>query len=126
MNVSVLEVGDGGVALNEGGHHLPEGLDAEGERRDVEKEDVGDVALQDAGLDGGADGDDLVGVDAAVGLLAEEFLGPFDDGGHAGHAADENDLGDVARADAGVGEGLAAGFDGAGDEVCGELFELGA
>ena len=50
-----------------------ERLDAERQRRDVEQEHVRDVALEDAGLDGGADGDDLVRVHALVGLLAEEL-----------------------------------------------------
>ena len=44
------------------------------ERRDVEQQHVLDVAAQHAGLDGGADGDDLVGVDRLVGLLAGELM----------------------------------------------------
>ena len=51
-------------------HHAALGLDAERQRRDVEQEDVLDLALEHAGLDRGADGDDLVGVDALVRLLA--------------------------------------------------------
>ena len=118
--------GDGGVALDEGRHHAAERLDAEREWRDVEQQDVGDLALEDARLDGGADGDDLVGVLAAVGLPAEELLRLLDDGGHARHTADEHDLGDVLRVDAGVLQCLAARADGAVDEVGGELLELGA
>ena len=68
--------GDGGVALDELGHDAALGLDAEGQRRDVEQQDVLDLALEHAGLDGGADGDDLVGVDALVGLLAGERRRP--------------------------------------------------
>ena len=64
---------DGGVALDELGHHAALGLDAERQRGDVEEQDVLDLALEHAGLDGGADGDDLVGVDALVGLLAGEL-----------------------------------------------------
>ena len=41
-----------------------EGLDAERERRDIEEEDVLHLAAEDAALDGGADRDDLVGIDA--------------------------------------------------------------
>ena len=40
------------------------------ERRDVDEQDVLALALQHAGLQGGADGDDLVRVDALVGRLA--------------------------------------------------------
>ena len=46
-------------------------LDPERERGHVEEEDVLDLALEHAGLDGGADGDDLVRVDALVRVLAD-------------------------------------------------------
>ena len=61
---------DRGVALDELGHHATLGLDAETERGHVEQQHVLDLALEDAGLQRGADRDDLVGVDALVGLLA--------------------------------------------------------
>ena len=77
--------------------------------RDVEQQDVLDVALEHAGLDGGADGDDLVGVDALVGLLAGELLDQVGDGGHAGRAADEDHVVDVALGEAGVVDGLLEG-----------------
>ena len=88
--------GDGGVALDELGHDAALGLDAERQRGDVEQQDVLDLALEHAGLDGGADGDDLVGVDALVGLLAGERLDQLLHGGHAGGAADEDHVVDVA------------------------------
>ena len=80
------------VALDELGHHAALGLDAERQRGDVEQQHVLDVAGQHAGLDRGADGHDLVGVDAAVRLLARELLDLLLHGGHAGHAADEHDV----------------------------------
>ena len=61
--------GDGGVALDEMGCHAAERLDAERERRNVEEEDILDLALEHACLDSRADGDDLVGVDALVRLF---------------------------------------------------------
>ena len=67
-----LARGDGRVALDQLGHHAALGLDAQREGRDIEQQDVLDLALEHAGLDGGADGDDLVRVDAAVRLLAED------------------------------------------------------
>ncbi len=89
---------DGGVALDELGHQAALGLDAEAQRGDVDEQDVLALALQDAGLQGGADGDDLVGVDALVGLLAAgELLDELGDGRHAGRATDEHDVVDVAR-----------------------------
>ena len=57
---------DRGVALDQRRHHAAQGLDAERQRRDVEQQDVLDLAGEHAGLDGRADGDDLVRVDALV------------------------------------------------------------
>ena len=117
---------DRGVALDQLGHHAALGLDAERQRGDVEQQHVLDVAAQHAGLDGGADGDDLVGVDALVGLLAGERLDELDDGGHAGGAADEDHVVQVALADAGVLERLLERDPAALDEVGRHLLELGA
>ena len=116
---------DGGVALDELGHHAALGLDAEGERGDVEEQHVLDLALEHAGLDGGADGDDLVGVDALVGVVAGEVLDQVDDGGHAGGAADDHDVVDVALVEPGVLDGLLERGLAAIEEVLGELLELG-
>ena len=116
---------DGGVALDEPVHDAALGLDAERQRRDVEQQDVLDLALQHAGLDGGADGDDLVGVDALVGLLAGEALDQVLDGGHAGRAADEDDVVDVGLRQPGVGDGLLERALARLDQVGGELLELG-
>ena len=91
------------VPVDEPGHDAAERLDAERERRDVEEQHVLDVAREDARLDGRADGDDLVGVDALVRLLAaEHLLDGLDVRGHAGLAADEDDLVDVGGLEAGV------------------------
>ena len=117
---------DGRVALDELGHHATERLDAERQRGHVEQQDVLDVTGQDAGLDRGADGDDLVRVDALVRLLATEHrLDRLDDGRHAGHATDEDDLVDVARLEAGV---LERGHDralGLLDQVRDQVLQLG-
>src|SRR5690606_41619485 len=64
---------DRGVALDEAREHTAQRLDAKRKRRYVEQQNVLDVALQHAGLDGGADGNDLIRVDAFVRLLAEEI-----------------------------------------------------
>jgi hypothetical protein len=45
----------------------------------------------------GADGDDLVGVDALVGLLAGHLLHQLGHGRHAGRAAHEDHVVDLAR-----------------------------
>ena len=55
-----LAAGDGGVLLDQLGHDPAEGFDAQGERGNIEQQDILYLAPQHAGLDGGADGDDLV------------------------------------------------------------------
>ena len=90
---------DGRVAVDQPGHDAAQGLDAQGQRRDVEQEDVLDLAAEHARLDRGADRHDLVGVDALVGLLAaEQRLDHLLDGRHARLAADEDDLVDLRPA----------------------------
>ena len=93
--------------------------------RDVEEQDVLDLALEHAGLDGGADGDDLVGVDALVGLLAGELGDQVVHRGHAGGAADEDHVVDVALGEAGVLDGLLEGQLAALEQVGRHLLELG-
>src|SRR5437899_12982717 len=92
--------------------------------RDVEEQDVLDVALQNAGLDRGADGDDLVRVHTLVRVLARELAHQLDDCGHARGAAHEDDVVDLVLAEAGVSDGLleraAAGI----EQVGGQLLEL--
>ena len=56
------------------GHDTAQRLDAQRQRGDVEQEDVLHVAGQHAALNGRADGDDFVRVDALVRLLAEDSL----------------------------------------------------
>ena len=117
---------DGDVAVDQAREDAAQGLDAERQRRHVEEQHVLDVALQHAALDGGADGDHLVRVDALVGLAVEEFLYRFDDFGHAGHAADQDHLVDVLGLESGVLERFFAGLDGALDQILDERLKLGA
>ena len=65
---------NGGVAFDQLGHDATLGFDTQRERRDVEQQHVLDFALEHTGLNRGADGDDFVGVDALVGIIAGEFL----------------------------------------------------
>ena len=118
---------DRGVALDEVGHHATLGLDAEGQRGDVEEQDVLDLTLEHAGLERGADRDDLVGVDALVGLLAaEQLLDHVGHGRHPGRAADEDHVVDVGDRDAAVVEDGLERLAGAVQQVGGQLLELRA
>ncbi|WVZ67894.1 hypothetical protein U9M48_016911 [Paspalum notatum var. saurae] len=110
------------------GHHPADGLQAQSDRDNVEDGHVlvvlVDVAAEDAGLDGGAVRDGLVGVDPPVGLLAVEVvLEQLLHLGDPGAAADEHDLVDVGLAEPGVRHGLLHGDHGLLEEVGVELLE---
>ena len=77
-------------------------------------------------MDGCADGHDFVGVDALVGLFADEFASGLDDFWHAGHAADEDEFVHIRLGPLGIAETVADWLDGALEEVVGELLEFGA
>ena len=96
-------------------------VDAERERRHVQEEHVLDLALQDAALNRRAHRNDLVGVHALVGLLAEERLRLLLEERHARLAADENDL--VNGRELGVGHALAARFGRAVHEIHSQSLE---
>ena len=115
---------DRGVAGDHRGGDASGGLDREGERGDVEQENVLHVAAENAALDGRADRNNLIGIDTLVGLLADHVAGGLDDLGHAGHAADEHEFVDVALLPLGIRQAILDGLDGALEEVVGELLEL--
>ena len=115
---------DGRVALDESREHTALGLDAERQRRDVEQQDVLDLTRQHTCLDGRADGDDLIRVDALVGLFAGQLLDPLLHRGHARHATDQDDVVDRPVL-AGVGDGLLGGSDEPIQQIGDELLELG-
>ena len=96
------------------------------QRRDVEQQHVLAVADQHLALDRRAHGDGFVRVDVLARLLAEELLDLVLHLGHAGHAADQDHVVDLADRDAGVLDRGAAGADRALDQVLDQRFELGA
>ena len=119
--------GDRGVALDHLGEHPTHGLDAQRQRGDVEQEDVLDVAAQHPGLDGGAGGYHLVGVDALMRFLAAgERLDQVLNGGHPGGSADEDDVVDGGHRDARILDRLLHRSAGRLDQILGHLVELGA
>jgi hypothetical protein len=72
-------LGDGSISLDEGSHDTTSGLDTEGERSNVEQDQVPNllrgVTGENGGLDGGTVSNGLVGVDARVGLFSIEEVG---------------------------------------------------
>ena len=117
--------GDGGVAGDHLGHHSAEGLHAQGERGDVEQQDVLDLTGQHPALDGGTHGHHLIGVDGLVGGLGGDPLDQLEDGGDAGGAAHHHDLVEFAGGELGVLEGLLHRHAAAVDQLAGQLLELG-
>jgi len=127
----LLDGGDRGVAGHDDGHDATLHLDTEGERNDVEEEEVlglgALLAGDDGGLDGGTVGDGLIGVDGPVELLAlEEVLEEGLDLGNTGGATDEDDVVDLLLLALGVLEHLVDGVEAGDEEVVAELLELGA
>ncbi|EHH04711.1 putative NAD-specific glutamate dehydrogenase [Agrobacterium tumefaciens CCNWGS0286] len=114
------------VAIDQTGEDATQRFDAERQRRHVEQQNVLDVALQNAGLDGGAHGNHFIRVHALVRLLAEQLLNDFLHLRHAAHATDENDFIDLGSGNAGILERCLARRNGALHEVIDQAFELGA
>jgi hypothetical protein len=114
------------IALDELGHDPALGLDAERQRRDIEEEHVFDLALQHAGLHRRTDCDHLVRVDALVRLLAGHAEHELLHGRHAGRAAHEHHMVDVALGEAGVFDRLVEHLGAALEQVRGHLLELRA
>src|SRR6266487_4506694 len=94
---------DRGVPLDQLGEDAALGLDAQRQRGHVEQQDVLDLAAEHAGLQAGADRDNLVRVDALVRLLAAgQRLDQVDHRGHPGGPADQHHVVQVIELDPGV------------------------
>lgn len=116
---------DGGVSVDESGEDTAQSLDTEGQRGDIEQQDVGDVTRQDTSLNGSTDSDGLVRVDTLGRVSAEQGLDGLNDSGHSAHTTDQDDVVDVVGLDTGVGKGLLTRLDGTVDERLDEGLELG-
>jgi hypothetical protein len=109
--------GDGGVGLDQLGHHTAHGLDAEAQRGNVQQQHVLHFTGEHAALDGGAHGHHFVRVHALAGLFAEEFLHRLLDRRDAGAAAHQDHLIDLAGLQARVLQCAFARGDGALDQA---------
>ena len=118
--------GDGGVAVDQTGEDTAEGLDTQGQRGDIEQQNVSDLTSQDGTLDGSTDGHSLVGVDGLGGFTAKDGLDGVGDLGHTGHTTDQDDILDLAGLHVGILEGLADGLNGAADQGVDQRLEVGA
>merc|ERR1712154_608323 len=107
--------GDGGVPLDEAGHHTSSGLDTKRERSNVKQQKVrhglGSVSSQDSSLHRSSVSDSLVRVDGLVQLLpVEEILQQLLDLWDPSGASNQDDVIDGALVHLGVPHGLLHGL----------------
>ena len=119
---------DGGVAGDELGHDTTSGLNTESQRVDVHENNVLGTLLtrENTGLDGGTEGNGLVGVNTLGGLLATKVL--LNEGlnlGDTGRTTNEDNVINLLLLDLGVLEHLLDGLEGLLEEIHVELLELG-
>ena len=117
---------DGGVAVDHLGHDAAHGLNAQGQRGNIEKQDALDVASEHAALNSRAHSNDLVRVHRHVRLLTRHALHELLNGRHTSGAADEDDLVDVALGHARVAQRLLNRLAAAIEQILGDALELRA
>ena len=105
-----LEGRDRRVARDQRGHHPARGLDTEGQRRDIQQQDILDFTRQYASLDGSAYGYHFVWVDAFVWVFFEELFDGILDRRHPRLTAHENDFFDIGGLELGVSQRFAHRF----------------
>ena len=116
--------GDGGIPIDHRSGTASLGLDGEGERGDIEEEDIFDISQKNSALNGCANGDHFIGVHTLVRRLACKFVSGLNDFRHAGHSANEDKLVNFSGGNVRFLEAIGDGLLGALEEVVGELFEL--
>ena len=117
---------DGGVLLDQRGHHAAHGFDTQRQRGHVQQQYVFHVTGQYRALDSCAHGNRLVGVDVLARLLAEELGNGLLHQRHAGLTTDQDHFVDLGHIQAGVLHGHAARLDAALDQLFDQRFQLGA
>lgn len=115
--------GDGGVAGDDHIHQTAEGFNAEGKRGDIKENRVAKAAFQHSGLNRCAEGHGLIGVDGCVGWTLKDIGCQLLDPGHAGLAADKDDVVEFIRAQVGVGKCSPAEVGDFGKNACGLLLQ---
>merc|ERR1719434_221894 len=122
--------GDGGVPLDERGHHSPSSLNTQRQRSNIQEQQVryglGGVSSEDGGLDSSSIGHSLVRVDALVQLLAiEEVLQQLLDLGDSGGSSNQDNVIDGALVHLGISHGLLHRLQSSLEQVRAELLEPG-
>ena len=120
---------DDGVAGNELGHNTTSGLDTESEGVDIHENDIdhGVVTGENTTLNGGTEGDSLIGVDTLAGLLAgKELLEKSLNLGDTGRTTNKNNVIDLGLLNLGVLQNLLNRLEGLLEQINVELLELSA
>lgn len=126
---ALLDGGHGLATRNDRSEDVTLHGDTEGQRADIEKEEVsglggGSLAGEDTGLDGSTVGDSLIGVDGLLELLAVEEVGEeLLDAGNTGGTTDEDDLVNAALLDSSVLEDLGNRLEGAVESLGVQVLE---
>mmetsp|Transcript_80685 Transcript_80685/g.233985 ORF Transcript_80685/g.233985 Transcript_80685/m.233985 type:complete len:190 (+) Transcript_80685:622-1191(+) len=119
---------DCAVALDQLRHHPADGLEAEGQGRDVDQHDVlqvrGAVPGYQGGLHCSAICDGLIGVDRPARLLAEVGLDHLLHSWDSGRATDQDDLVDVLLVDLAISQDTLHRLHRLLEEVLVQLLEL--
>ena len=110
------------------GHDTASGLDTEGERVDIHKDNAvsGGVTSENTTLNSGTEGDSLIGVDILADLLSEVLLEHSLNLGDTGRTTNKDDVVNVRLLQLGVLENLVNGLEGLLEEIAVQLLELGA
>ena len=116
---------DGGVLLNQLGHHAAHGFDTQRQGRYVQQQYVAAAAAQYFALNRCAYGNGFVRVHVFARFFAEEVSYGFLYFRHTGLTADQNHVVDVAGAQAGIFQCGAARLDRAGNQVFNQALEFG-
>lgn len=100
--------GDGGTTLDKVGHDTASGLNTEGERVDIHKNDTasGFVTSENTTLNGSTESNSLIGVDILASLLSEVLFKHSLNLGDTGRTTDENNVVNVGLLELGILEDL--------------------
>jgi len=123
--------GDASVPGDEHGHDTASGLNTLGKGCNIEEKEILDhvatLTHEDSGLDGGTEGNSLIGVDGAVEGLAVEEVGEHGlNLGDSGGATNKDDLVDLRLGDVSILEDLLDGGHALAELGHAELLELSA
>ena len=116
--------GNRGVLLDQFSENGTESLDTQGKGSYVQQKNIIHVSPENTALNRGPHGHHFIGIDPAMGFLAEEFLHRLLYRGDSRGAADEDHLIDIRGRISRILEGLDTGLLGTLNEIGGHLIEL--